>query len=52
MAEAVEIRPLAREDDRGGFSFGDADLPPDLASAERREFLELWAIRSKGLELC
>ncbi len=26
MAEAVEIRPLAREDDRSGFSCGDADL--------------------------
>lgn len=26
MAKAVEIRPLAREDDRGGFSCGQADL--------------------------
>lgn len=26
MAEAVEIRPLAREDDRSGFSCGDPDL--------------------------
>ncbi len=26
MAKAVEIRPLARDDDRGGFSCGEADL--------------------------